>query len=172
MPRKDESLSVLRDADVCRFMERHGWDAIHARDGWGRTLLMRAARNGHSGQVFDLLALGADVDAQDEDGWTALHWAASHTGDPGTARARRCAAACRWLLRHRADLDKANHDGHTALMMAAAIRDHDTVRVVLEHGADPNLEDGDGRTAWDYAREEEALPVLATLREFGATPRW
>lgn len=44
----------------------------------GRTAVTNAAMNGHTETVVKLVALGADVNARQKDGWTALHLAAKN----------------------------------------------------------------------------------------------
>jgi hypothetical protein len=64
--------------------------------------LMYAAIYGHTGIVAFLIDKGVDIGAQDDDQYTALHWAA-HSGHIETVE---------WLLRHQAPLEKKNcYDG-------------------------------------------------------------
>ena len=44
-------------------------------DGFGRTLLMKAAQSGNNWEIKSLLASGANVNLKDNDGWTALMYA-------------------------------------------------------------------------------------------------
>lgn len=138
----------------------------------GKTPLMRAARHGATQQVATLLANGASVNRQDRQGWTALHWAAAHTGKGNDPECQRQAAVARLLLGSGADPNLGDEDGNTALMMVTAIGDEATVRVLLESGANPNHQNEEGRTAWDFAREEEFTAVLSLLARHGAERRW
>ena len=58
-----------------------------------------------------------------------------------------------------------NKDGDTPLMMAVAHNRKETVRLLLENGADPNLKDNEGRSAIFYSGDIEMKKLL---REFGA----
>ncbi|KAH7036004.1 ankyrin repeat-containing domain protein [Microdochium trichocladiopsis] len=81
-----------------------------------------------------LLARGADVNATDTMGWTALMGAV----ESGSTD------AVELLLRHGANLDTA-HDGlRTPLIWAVSGTDLPIVRVLIEHGADPCQADIDG----------------------------
>ena len=65
---------------------------------------MVAAKYGEADCVEALLEWGADKDAVDNDGWTALHWAAVEAK----------LECVRLLVRVRADRAKKNKDGKTA----------------------------------------------------------
>ena len=71
--------------------------------------LIRAALEGSAETVTALLERGADVNARDNDGYTALIWAAFN-GHAEIVTA---------LLERGADVDARNNDGDTALMWAA-----------------------------------------------------
>jgi ankyrin repeat protein len=87
---------------------------VNARSGIGLTALMPAASWGHSDIVAALLAKGAQVNLQDQEGRTALIWAAF--GDGGTKDSR--VAVVKLLLANGADVNLRNSAGKTALMIA------------------------------------------------------
>jgi ankyrin repeat protein len=87
--------------------------------------------------------------------------------------------AARVLLDHGADVDALSRNKHirTAAIHAAAAsgetgtddaRRYELVKLVLEHGADPNLRQGDGFRAIDAARQNGDDRVKELLREHGA----
>ena len=70
--------------DILRFLIQNGAD-INTRNLEQATPLMLASWNGYLDKVKFLIEQGADVDAQDENGDTALHYAAS-TDEPSPAQ--------------------------------------------------------------------------------------
>ncbi|HEX6701354.1 MAG TPA: ankyrin repeat domain-containing protein [Gaiellaceae bacterium] len=87
--------------------------------------------------------------------------------------------AARVLLEHGADVDALSRNEHiqTAAIHAAAASGetgtdeatrYELVKLVLAHGADPNLEQGEGIRAIDAARQNGDERVEALLREHGA----
>jgi uncharacterized protein len=123
--------------------------------GDGRTALMAAVDKGERRVVEALLAGGADVNATDDLGQTALMLAAAHR-DPEIVRV---------LLGAHAAVDRVTGPNHwTVLMRAADAGYPDNVRLLLDHGADANLRNRQGNTALALAREAgngEVVSVLA-----------
>ncbi|MXX57200.1 MAG: hypothetical protein F4X15_17460 [Gemmatimonadetes bacterium] len=88
-----------------------------------------AAMRGDASTVRALIAEGADVNAAQGDGMTALHWAASNR-DPGLARI---------LLEAGADVGAGTRIGrYTPLHVAAQAGAGEVVEILLAAGADPN----------------------------------
>ena len=80
------------------------------RDAAGRTLLMRAAKNGNEWELKILLQSGANVNLTDNDGWTALMYAVRYS------EALDCVDA---LLEAGADVSVKNNYGSSALVLAS-----------------------------------------------------
>jgi ankyrin repeat protein len=93
------------------------------------TPMMLAANAGHTSIVSVLIKAGADVNAQDSTGTTALLWAVRRDR-PGAVDA---------LLNGGAEVNRADRYGLTPLGMAAALGREALVRALLQHGAAPNL---------------------------------
>lgn len=125
-------------------------------DEHGRTALMRAAYinlavteerdkqdQSRSSMVSLLLDHGAEINAVDHDGWTALMWA-SWSNLPKTARV---------LLERGCPVNAADRQGNTALTIAAQRGNAAIVRVLLENGANANARTKNNQTALDLANE-------------------
>jgi ankyrin repeat protein len=89
---------------------------------------MTAARTGRTGPVKALLARGADVNAKDRKGQTALMWAAADGH----------VEVVSLLLEAKAEFKNAVPSGFTPLLFAAREGRIEVVRVLLKAGADVN----------------------------------
>ena len=106
------------------------------KNKYDRTALFVASSQGHTNIVKMLLDHAADPNLKDEDGQTSL-FAASAQGHTDVVR---------MLLEKSADSDVQNKNGWTSLMVAA-FHGHNTLRVLLENGADPNIKSHHDLTA-------------------------
>jgi hypothetical protein len=99
--------------------------------------LMMAAYQGNL-QVVDMLVRnGANVDARNSAGSTALHFAAG--GVLVSKLYRGSPAVVAYLLDHGADVNAHNDTGTTPLMAAVYNANVESVRILLAHGADVNM---------------------------------
>ena len=105
-----------------------------------------------------ILKAGANINAKDADGMTALMHAANFARDKVT----------KLLLKHGADVNAKDKSGNTALMFAADHQEDDVVRLLLEYGADVNAKDKSGNTALMFAADHQEDDVARLLLEYGA----
>ena len=130
--------------------------------------LHRAARNSHLDTMKVLLANGANVHSCNDEGETALHYAARKEGGMAVD-------SILLLLTHGAEVDAANKAGQTPLLIALKEiigRDYDeaVVRTLLAHGADVNATDADGCAPLHYAVNYKPPAVVELLLSRGADP--
>lgn len=112
------------------------------------SVLLDAAEAGDSAALEGVLASGADADAADPFGRTALMLAAAGGHDD----------VIRSLLAAGADVHARSQTGWTALMFAAdGAPSATTPLLLLNAGADPHVEDGEGRQALDLARDNPPI---------------
>lgn len=140
---------VQGEAEVVALLLRAGADPnLRSGDQAEGTPLCAAACHGHGEIVRALLAFGADPNLLEDEWWTPLRWAAAH-GHAEVAQA---------LLGAEADPDLCSPLPEAARRGSLA-----TVRVLLEHGADPEQLDPEGRTALEIAEEWASKDVEAEL---------
>jgi ankyrin repeat protein len=160
----------------------------HAQSG---APLADAAEGLDRARISVLLKKGADVNAAQADGMTALHWAVYHD-DLRTARLLLHAGAnvkaannyavtplslacengttaiVELLLNAGADPHAARRGGETPLMTAARTGRAGPVKALLTRGADVNARDRKGQTALMWAAAEGHADVVAALLTAGA----
>jgi ankyrin repeat protein len=117
-----------------------------------RTLFECASRRSCR-KSLDVLLETNGIDARDEFGATALHWAA-RAGNRAMVRV---------LLSRGADVGARDDMGATALHMAAESGSPDTIVELARRGADPRAEDFLGRTPADLASRESAEKALRRI---------
>lgn len=159
--------------------------------GVDKTPLMEAVATNNLELVQLLLGAGAQVNARNEYGQTAL----MELGDEATPELVRTLVTAgarlnlrdkdgdgallnlaRWgkadtlraLLEAGAQVNARNNDGETALMLAAAAGESEKVKALLAAGADVNRRNKDGRTALKQAQENEHADVVGILLAYGA----
>jgi ankyrin repeat protein len=155
---------VLIDA-ACFPNEDEQAASVGARDRFGRTALHRAAERGDARRVTQLLAAGAQVNAQirsDEPlssdwGDTPLHLAALN----GRAE------VVKLLIARGADVNAANDRGATALHLA--VEHPAVIGQLLAAGAKIDAIDARGRTPLHWAALGSAQQGLAALLDHGAS---
>ena len=161
-PRADGATALLwaahrDDLGIADLLLRAGAD-VDAADDHGVTPLQRAAENASPAMVGRLLAAGADVDAAQTSGLTPLMIAA-RTGS---------AEVVNQLVKHGADIDAGTAETRsTALMWAVAESHPDSVRALLDAGADPRASTASGFTPLLFAARNGDIPMARLLLAAG-----
>jgi Zn-dependent protease with chaperone function len=149
--------------------------------------LIDAVVQGDLNKMNELLQDGIELDIQDYDGWTALHWAvedsniiASQTmlkagANPNiedyyggvplmTAAGEGNIDIVKLLLQAGANIDYQDYDGWTPLMYAVSNGQFQTVQVLLESGANKEIKDHSNTTALMHAIIQGDQEIIALLR--------
>jgi uncharacterized protein len=150
--------------DEARELIERGADVNVKDDTQQSAYLYATSEVGEDPTLLELtLANGADVNAKDSYNGTGLIRAA-HRGYPGIVRR---------LIEAGVELDHVNRLGWTALLEAIILGDggHDhveTVRLLVDAGADVNLADNEGVTPLEHAERSGYEEIAAILAAAGA----
>jgi ankyrin repeat protein/mono/diheme cytochrome c family protein len=126
----------------------------------GADTLPEAVHRADAAGLRSLLASRPDLNSRDEDGNTALHWAARH----GNAR------LVKELLERGSPATVTNHVGATPLLYA--VGNVDSVRMLLDSGAEVNRASKFGTTPLiAAARYPQSSAVVRLLLDRGADPQ-
>lgn len=141
-----------RPEAVSLLIENHARVDAVAANGW--TALMIASVKGHAEVARLLLEHGADPNRADVYSWTPLMRA---------VRESRLETVRLLVDNTRTDVNRRGENGVTALHLAVVEGDRDTVKLLLAGGADPRIEDNSGRTALDFARQNNNISLLRIM---------
>lgn len=142
---------------IVRLLMDAGAD-VHARNLRREDALTGAAAKGYGSIVSLLLERG--MSARTRAAAEAMVWSAADK-DTDVLRA---------FLDADADVDATTGDGLSALMRAAQAGKVEAVKLLLAHGADPNLRRDTDDTALDLALANHHGDIAALLRAAGAKP--
>jgi ankyrin repeat protein len=120
--------------------------------------LIEAVKQGKTGAVALLVKQGANVNTQQPDGSTALHWAA-YLDDVDTANV---------LIQVGARVNATNELGATPLWLAASQGSATMVQALLAAGADAQVALPEGETALMAAARTGSVPAVSALLSRGA----
>jgi len=131
------------------------------KDENGDTALTLAADRGDAAVAEALLKHGADVNAKGRNGWTALLLALhENRWDVGDVL----------LSQPNVDLKAETPEGTSALMLAVWRERAETVRKLLQRGADANQQDKEGDASLHGAAWFGNTTILGLLLDAGANP--
>lgn len=130
---------------------------VNVQNDYGASPMSEAAQIGHAGIIKALLKAGADVESPNREGQTAL-MAVARAGNVEAAQA---------LLKAGAQVDAREQWGQqTALMWAAAQRQAEMVKLLIQHRADVNAR----AAVRDWQRRSTAEPRPKGMNRGGLTP--
>lgn len=109
--------------------------------------LFEAARHGDRAKVEALVSKGADVNAKNEYGSTALHATANRE-------------VAQFLIAHGADVNAQNKTGFSPLHDMASSGKEDVAELLIAHGADVNAKDKYGDTPLYSVRSKKVAELL------------
>ena len=138
----------------------------------GDTPLISAAHGGDPELVSLFFRVGANLEARNKYGQTALIMATQNWNESfGNSKAevhKEIVDTVRVLLNLGSQVNAKSDDGNTALMLAARGGQEETVRVLLEAGADVNLSNENGDSALSLALNNGHNRVVDLLQSAGA----
>jgi ankyrin repeat protein len=142
---------------------KHAWLAaafavLGASAALADSPLIEAVRGGDRDAALALLEAGADANAAEANGTTALHYAAHH-GD---------AALVARLLEAGADPARANEFGSSAMREAAGLGDAEVIALLLDAGLDADVPNPEGQTPLMAVARTGRLDAARLLIEAGA----
>ena len=128
--------------------------SINARDDLGTPMLNIACRNDNFDFVQMIYELGADINASSDDrGYTAVMDAVWRGNEKIT----------KYLISKGANLNTINKEGQTNLILAVGANRESLVQLLAENGADPDVKDMMGMSAYNYAvlfKKDKLVEIL------------
>ncbi|MCR4578800.1 MAG: ankyrin repeat domain-containing protein [Treponema sp.] len=131
--------------------------SINSRDDTGTPMLNIACRSDNFEFVQMFLELGADLNAVSEDrGYTAVMDAVWRGNEKIT----------KFLIDQGAELNTINKEGQSNLILAVGANRENIVRLLAENGADPDVRDMMGMSAYNYATLFKKTRLVEILQPY------
>lgn len=141
---------------ICRCYVDAGMD-VNISDSEGTPMLNIAARADNIEAARWLVSCGASLDSVSKDrGYTAIM----------DAVWRGNAEMTKFFIEKGAELDTISKDGQTMLVLAVGADKTEIVKMLAENGADPDIKDGMGMSAYDYANLFKKTEILSILEKY------
>jgi len=138
--------NIIRNGDILRLKEliRANKQIVNEKFKGNQTPLMEAIIFRQEEIAELLIENGADIDAQDDKGWSALHFAAQ-SYLPKTMKL---------LIAKKANIDPIDFYGNTPLSRALSNTKGrgEIIRLLLEAGADQNKKNNSGISPLEFAK--------------------
>uniref|UniRef100_H2LGV0 Notch C-terminal domain-containing protein n=1 Tax=Oryzias latipes TaxID=8090 RepID=H2LGV0_ORYLA len=149
--------AVAADAQgVFQILIRNRATELDARMNDGTTPLILAARLAVEGMVEELIHCHADINAVDDHGKSALHWAAAVNNVEATLV----------LLKNGANRDMQDNKEETPLFLAAREGSFEAAQVLLDHYSNRDITDHMDRLPRDTAQERMHHDIVRLLDQY------
>lgn len=131
--------------------------SVNSRDDMGVPMLNIACRNDNFELAEMLLDLGSELNASSDDrGYTAVMDAVWRGNEKIT----------KMLIARGAELNTINKEGQNNLILAVGADRYNIVKILAENGADPDVKDMMGMSAYQYATLFKKEKIAEILRPF------
>ena len=135
--------------EVVEYLISHGAD-IESRTRLGDTPLLLAAKHFNIWSMVALLERGANVNARNNSGMTALHYSCMSI--------HRSKHAIDLLVKYGADVNARTESKYTPLHHAALAEEYAKVHKLLHYDADPDFETCEGKTVLFFLMDNRSGP--------------
>lgn len=143
-------------AEICKLFISAGID-INSRDDLGTPMLNVAVRNDNIELTKMLLEYGADINAVSNDrGYTAV-MDAVWKGNKDIAKL---------LIEQGAELNTISKEGQSNLVLAVGANNIAICKMLAENGADPDIKDQMGMSAYNYASLFKKVQIQEILKPY------
>lgn len=148
------SLYISKDKpEICKLFIDGGID-VNSKDDSGIPMINQAVRKDNIELVKQLMDLGADINCVSEDrGYTPVM----------DAVWRGNLEITELLIKNKAELNTINKEGQSNLVLAVGADRIEITKLLAENGADPDIKDSMGMSAYGYAslfKKQEILDIL------------
>jgi ankyrin repeat protein len=143
---------LIAEGSVVDDVEDHDDEDEHDMDGD----VFEAAQSGNTGMIQNYLDLGLPPELVDEQGWSILHYAASH-GQTEVIKLLHSRGGC---------IDPVDEYGRTPLHHAAASGESESICSLVDFGSNVNAVDNEGNTPLKWAQmcqKHSAVSILSKL---------
>jgi ankyrin repeat protein len=138
--------------------------------------LLKAAAEGNLEEIKKLLAVEANIEAKDSQGYTALDWIVGLNHVKAVkilhwAAAEGHVKIIQSLLNYQVNIEAKDSQGKTALFWAAEQGKIEAIKVLISNGANIEARDNNGGTMLDVASSYGRTEVIKVLLDYKASMR-